>query len=161
MTLCRRMLFAVAMCLMAPPAWAQSAGAERDSGAFILQDFIGRAWRNERVRFAASAAQFQDALASMSLVGPDRKPVLYQIGGDLPRLKSEAPSVVMPLAEGKGVRIETAAGADFVFVSASPFSYRDNDIAFAGTTGLVRVHGGRAQISLSAPRAASAPSARL
>jgi hypothetical protein len=73
-----------------------------------------------------------------------------------PRLKSEAPPIVTALAGGKAVKVETAVGADFVFLSATPFSYRDDNIAFSGTAGLVRVRGGNAQLALGAAGSVSA-----
>ncbi len=73
-----------------------------------------------------------------------------------PRLKSEAPPIVTALAGGKAVKVETAVGADFVFLSATPFSYRDDNIAFSGTAGLVRVRGDNAQLALGAAGSLSA-----
>ena len=49
------------------------------SEVFELQDFLGRTWRNESVVFAASAAQLASARAELPLIGPNQKPVLYQI----------------------------------------------------------------------------------
>lgn len=73
-----------------------------------------------------------------------------------PRLKKEVPPVVTTLAGGKAIKIESTAGADFVFLSAAPFSYRDKDIAFTGTAGLVRVRGGSARLTLGAAGSLSA-----
>jgi hypothetical protein len=46
---------------------------------FVLRDFLGREWRNESVRFPVTAAQLKQAQASAALVGPDGRPVAYQL----------------------------------------------------------------------------------
>jgi hypothetical protein len=55
------------------------AQSNEGSEAFTLQDFLGRTWQNESVRFAASTAQLASARSGLPLIGSDRKPVLYQI----------------------------------------------------------------------------------
>lgn len=60
-----------------------------------------------------------------------------------PRLKTEKSPIVTPLAEGKGARIETPAGIDYVFLSAVPFTYKADDIAFEGTAGVIRLRAGQ------------------
>src|ERR671924_176068 len=51
--------------------------SRRDTG-FKLQDFLGRDWQNEAVRFPLSSDQLKNARARRALVGPDEKPVPYQ-----------------------------------------------------------------------------------
>jgi len=58
-----------------------------------------------------------------------------------PRLKSEKPPVATPIADGKGVKVETSAGLDHVFLSATPFSYKEGNIVFEGTAGLIQQRG--------------------
>jgi len=77
MAFCRKQLFAIVLCMTSASASAQP--SVPGSEAFVLRDFIGRIWRNESVRFPASAAQFQSAQAGLPLVGPDGKPTLYQV----------------------------------------------------------------------------------
>ena len=53
-----------------------------DDNGFVVRDFLGRTWRNEAIRFTASTTQLASARAGLPLVGPDNKPVLYQIVPD-------------------------------------------------------------------------------
>src|ERR1051325_2502247 len=46
---------------------------------FMLQDFLGRTWRNEFVEFPLSESQQKAAAAGQTLVGAEGKPVLYQV----------------------------------------------------------------------------------
>ena len=73
-----RLLIAVFLFAFASvqPLLAQS---DETNDVFTLQDFLGRTWRNENVRFAASTAQLASARLGLPLIGPDQKPVLYQI----------------------------------------------------------------------------------
>jgi hypothetical protein len=69
-------------------ARAQLPDAAREG--FALRDELGRVWRNDAVRFAISSAQLAQANAGHALVGPNGKPVIYQIlpaaGGSPPRI---------------------------------------------------------------------------
>ncbi|MHB9134298.1 MAG: carbohydrate binding domain-containing protein [Armatimonadota bacterium] len=56
-----------------------------------------------------------------------------------PRLKTEGPPTVIPLADGKGVKVITAKGLDYIFQSAKPFTYAEEGLEFEGTAGLVQV----------------------
>jgi len=60
-----------------------------------------------------------------------------------PRLKTEPPPKVQPLADGKGVEVETPAGTDYVFLSPTPFTFRRGDIAFDGKVGVVKARIGK------------------
>ncbi|MHB9132948.1 MAG: hypothetical protein ACYDBB_17925 [Armatimonadota bacterium] len=68
--LCAMVILALVgvMAQQAPPA-----------GDFRLQDFLGKAWQNERVSFPLTEAQFRHAQAGHALLGADDKPVLYQL----------------------------------------------------------------------------------
>ncbi|HOF86495.1 MAG TPA: hypothetical protein PLZ36_00140 [Armatimonadota bacterium] len=68
-----------------------------------------------------------------------------------PRLKAEAAPTVTPLAGGKGVRVETPAGTDLIFLSSSPFTYDEGGVQFTGTAGMVRVRDGQYTLTLGAP----------
>ena len=56
-----------------------------------------------------------------------------------PRLKTEAPPTVTPLAGGKGAKIETPAGIDYVFLSDAPFAFDDGDVHFQGKSGSIQL----------------------
>ena len=56
-----------------------------------------------------------------------------------PRLRGEQPPQFESIADGKGVRVRTAVGIDYVFSSASPFTYAADGIRFEGTVGAVRM----------------------
>jgi hypothetical protein len=55
-----------------------------------------------------------------------------------PRLKTEQPPQFESIAQGKAVKVATAAGTDYVFAAATPFVYSDDGIRFEGTFGAVR-----------------------
>ena len=65
-----------------------------------------------------------------------------------PRLKTEKPPVVTSLANGYGAKVETAAGIDYVFLGAAPFSFDDGDIHFHGKVGAVQLRGSSIILSL-------------
>jgi len=67
-----------------------------------------------------------------------------------PRLKTEKPAVFTALAGGKGVKVETAAGTDYVFLHPKRFRFRDGGITFEGTAGMVQKRGGRVVLALGA-----------
>jgi hypothetical protein len=53
--------------------------SEPSDVGFELQDFLGRRWQNESIRFPLSPDQLKSARARRALIGPDDKPVPYQI----------------------------------------------------------------------------------
>lgn len=57
-----------------------------------------------------------------------------------PRLKTELPPEISPLADGKAIRIRTQTGTDYLFLSPTPFTFRDDDLSFEGTSGLIQLH---------------------
>lgn len=67
-----------------------------------------------------------------------------------PRLKTEATPTFAPLAGGKGVKVETPAGTDYVFLSNEPFTYKEGDVEFTGTVGAVQIRAGQPILSLGA-----------
>jgi hypothetical protein len=68
-----------------------------------------------------------------------------------PRLKTDPPPTVTPLAGGQGVKVESPAGTDYVFLSAAPFTYQQDDVTFSGTVGLAQIRAGQPLLSLGAP----------
>jgi hypothetical protein len=54
-----------------------------------------------------------------------------------PRLKSQKPPILTPIAGGRGVRVETEFGVDEVFMSDTDFVFRDNGQTFDGTVGSI------------------------
>src|SRR5262249_1230272 len=67
-----------------------------------------------------------------------------------PRLKSEPAPVVTELADGKVVKVQSVAGTDYVFLASGPFAYKDQEISFSGTVGLVQIRSNEANLSLGA-----------
>ncbi len=68
-----------------------------------------------------------------------------------PRLKTEQPPEVVALAEGRGVKVTSAAGTDYVFLAPKAFAFRDGDVEFEGRAAAVQVRGGQPFFSLAAP----------
>lgn len=60
-----------------------------------------------------------------------------------PRLNTEPPPHVTPVAGGRGARVVTPAGTDYVFLSPAPFAFHEDGVDFKGKAGLVRIQGGR------------------
>lgn len=52
--------------------------AAEAAGGFKLQDFLGRRWANEAVRFNLRPEQLGSAKAGHALGGPDNREVTYQ-----------------------------------------------------------------------------------
>ena len=73
-----------------------------------------------------------------------------------PRLKLQKPPTFTTIDGGRAVKVESEAGADYVFLSAEPFTFKEDDIGFEGTAGSVRVRGGRTVLSLGAAGSISA-----
>ena len=56
-----------------------------------------------------------------------------------PRLRSESSPQVTPLADGRGAKVVTKAGADYVFLDLAPLQFKKGDVAFEGKAGVVKV----------------------
>lgn len=67
-----------------------------------------------------------------------------------PRLKTESPPTFTAIANGHGVKVESAAGTDYVFLSPDSITYREGDVAFTGTVGAIQVRKERTLLSLGA-----------
>ena len=55
------------------------------------------------------------------------------------------------LADGNGVKVETSAGTNYVFVVNTPFTFREGTITFKGTVGAVLVRRERTLLWLGQP----------
>ncbi len=73
-----------------------------------------------------------------------------------PRLKNEAPPRMTALAGGKGIKVESPVGTDYVFLSPTRFEYQEGDVSFEGTVGVAQIRDGKATLSLGAPGRLSA-----
>ncbi|MHB9024908.1 MAG: hypothetical protein ACYC7E_12155 [Armatimonadota bacterium] len=67
-----------------------------------------------------------------------------------PRLKTQKAPVFTALAGGAGVKVLSAAGTDYIFLSPTPFDFKQGDMAFSGTAGVVSLRKGRTILSLGA-----------
>jgi hypothetical protein len=65
-----------------------------------------------------------------------------------PRLKTERKPVFTSIADGKGVKVQTDSGTDYVFVSAEPFTYGEGTLRFQGSVGAVLVRNGDTRLWL-------------
>jgi len=66
----------------------------------------------------------------------------------LPRMKTDKPMPVTMLCEGRVIHVRTDNANDWIFLSASPFSFKQDDIEFEGTVGLVQIRGDKALLTL-------------
>ena len=115
--------------------------AEEDVAApadFRIEDFLGRSWRNESVRFDLSPEQAAHVAAGHPLLGPGRKPVTYQI---------------IPGRDGKPEVIEFLLDLDPF--QARSFQFREGtaraatDLAVEETPELIRLTNGRTGIAIA------------
>jgi hypothetical protein len=58
-----------------------------------------------------------------------------------PRLKTEQPPRITPLAEGRGMTVQTPKGTDTIFLDLNPISFKSRQVTFEGKAGLVRKWG--------------------
>lgn len=68
-----------------------------------------------------------------------------------PRLKNEPAPRFTTLAEGRGVKVESPVGTDYVFLSKEPFTFQEGGVEFTGTVGAVQVRPEGTFVSLGAP----------
>lgn len=133
-----RMLVAALFFIVAVLSAPQTQSSDT-SEAFSLQDFLGRAWRNESVRFAASATQLNNARAGLPLVGPDQKSVLYQIVPDA----AGTPSAIEFLAD-----LEPFEKRFYRFTGAPGVKPAVTDLKIEETPDLIRLTNNRIGISI-------------
>ena len=65
-----------------------------------------------------------------------------------PRLKGEKAPVFATLAEGRGVKVTHTAGTEYVFLSTTPFEFREGDLSFKGSAGVIRRRGATVDLTL-------------
>lgn len=65
-----------------------------------------------------------------------------------PRLRTDDPPEITPLADGQAVRIRTKSCTSYVFLSPKPFTFRENDISFEGRSGLIQLRGDTVELAL-------------
>ena len=68
-----------------------------------------------------------------------------------PRLKGEKPPTFISLADGRGVKVTHATGTDYVFLSNTPFEFREGTVSFKGRAGVIRVRDKTVDLTLSEP----------
>lgn len=68
-----------------------------------------------------------------------------------PRLRTAKAATYEELAEGRGVKVVHPGGTDYIFMSATPFEYREGDVSFRGTTGLIQQSVDTVKLTLSEP----------
>jgi hypothetical protein len=68
-----------------------------------------------------------------------------------PRLKSNKRPIATPLVDGNGIKVETNAGTDYVFLCAKPGTFRAGTITFECTVGTVVMRGERTRLWLGQP----------
>lgn len=56
-------------------------------------------------------------------------------------LRGERAPKITPLADGKAIHVRSPAGTDYVFLGPTPFTFREDDLSFEGTSGLIQFHG--------------------
>ena len=60
------------------------------------------------------------------------------------------PARFTPIADGRGVKVESPEGTDYVFLGRQPFQYQEGRLVFEGTAGAVSIRDGQARLTLSA-----------
>lgn len=65
-----------------------------------------------------------------------------------PRLKTEKPPVFTSLGDGKVLCIQSDTGTDYVFLSATPFTWKQGTMSFEGKSGAIRFRGKKMVLSL-------------
>lgn len=75
-------------------------------------------------------------MTQQGLVAPIEKAITSVV---YPRLRGEGEPRVTPLADGRGLRVETSRGIDYIFLSEVPLVYSDERIRFQGTVGVARI----------------------
>jgi hypothetical protein len=69
-----------------------------------------------------------------------------------PRLRKEKPPVITAIADGAGVKVESAEGTDYVFLSRESMEFAADGIAFHGTAGAIQIRGDQPpKLALGAP----------
>lgn len=67
-----------------------------------------------------------------------------------PRLKTEKAPTFTTIAQGNGVKVESPAGTDYVFLSPEPITFQEGGVSFTGTVGAIQLRGGQTTLCLGA-----------
>jgi hypothetical protein len=65
-----------------------------------------------------------------------------------PRLNTKRPPTIAALAGDKGVKVESVAGTDYVFLALEPFEFKEGGISFKGKAGVIQVRGKKVDLTL-------------
>lgn len=68
-----------------------------------------------------------------------------------PRLRDEKPPVISPLGGEAGLKVETAAGTDYIFLAPQPTEVSIENIRFKGTAGVIQVRPKAVSLTLCQP----------
>ena len=60
-----------------------------------------------------------------------------------PRMKTEKAPEVTAIAGGRGAKVVTPAGTDYVFLDPEPFSHEQDGISFEGKAGVIKLRNGK------------------
>jgi len=113
------------------PALSQEART-RTSGAGL--------WPN------GSQAPFPSTQNGILVPMPPEQPVVTALL--IPRLSTEKAATVTTFSSGRVIRVQSERGEDWVFLSATPFSFQQDDLKFEGTVGLVQIRGDQKLLKL-------------
>jgi hypothetical protein len=67
-----------------------------------------------------------------------------------PRMREQPRPLIVPIAGGHGVKVVTPGATDWVFLSSTKLSYRDEAVRFDGMVGAVQMRGRRIRANLGA-----------
>ena len=65
-----------------------------------------------------------------------------------PRMKGQRPAAITTIAEGKGVKVQSESGTDYVFLAPERFRFRQGEVDFDGTSGAILNRGSVATLLL-------------
>lgn len=72
-----------------------------------------------------------------------------------PRKTDQPAPSCTPLADGKGVKVVTSRGTDWIFLSEQPVQWSGEGLSFSGTAGIIRQAGGKWTVAFLEPGEAS------
>ena len=119
------------------PAAARLTTQKRTHHTYGL-DSMGRYGKTTRPRIGLFADMGDKRLV------PDLRAVLF------PRLKTDKAPVFSSLLGGKVLKIGSGGATDYVFLGVRPFTFDAFGVSFQGTSGLARIRGAKATLSLGA-----------
>lgn len=78
-----------------------------------------------------------------------------------PRVATDKPAVITSIAQGKGLRIVSDAGTDYVFFANEPMDVKVDEVVFKGRVGVVQIRKEAAYFTLHDGESISSGSAKL